>query len=47
MHLRLPSLEVDCSECRAPSPFRETHVSPAPTPFGNLGYYCKTCMLGG
>ncbi len=45
MHLRLPSLDVECTECRKPTPFAKLKVAPPADSFGSLGYLCGDCML--
>eukprot|EP00456_Euglypha_rotunda_P024448 TRINITY_DN1_c1_g1_i9.p1 TRINITY_DN1_c1_g1~~TRINITY_DN1_c1_g1_i9.p1 ORF type:complete len:378 (+),score=69.88 TRINITY_DN1_c1_g1_i9:3030-4163(+) len=44
-HLRLPSLEVECTECRKPTPFGQIRIAPPTTPFGPLGYLCQRCLI--
>ena len=44
-HLRLPSLEVECTECKAPTPYSEVRIAPSTIPFGPLGYLCKKCFM--
>ena len=46
MHLRLPSLEIECTECGTPTPFPDVKVAPPPDNFGSLAYLCPRCMIG-
>lgn len=46
MHLRLPSLKIECTECRKPTPFSIIKVAPPTDHFGNLAYLCPNCMIG-
>jgi tetratricopeptide (TPR) repeat protein/ribonuclease BN (tRNA processing enzyme) len=46
MHLRLPSLEIECTECKKPTPFPEIKVAPPTDNFGSLAYLCPGCMIG-
>jgi len=47
MHVHLPSLEVQCTQCAKPVPFEKVRVAPPANRFGNLSYLCESCMLGG
>jgi tetratricopeptide (TPR) repeat protein/ribonuclease BN (tRNA processing enzyme) len=46
MHLRLPSLEIECTECKKPTPFSEIKIAPPTDNFGSLAYLCPGCMIG-
>lgn len=46
MHLKLPSLEIECTECKKPAPFSEIKVAPPTENFGSLAYLCPSCMIG-
>ena len=46
MHIRLPSLEIECTECKKPTPFSEIKVAPPTDNFGSLAYLCPACVLG-
>lgn len=46
MHLSLPSLEIECTECKKPTPFGDVRIAPPPGNFGNLAYLCPKCMIG-
>ncbi|TDU70918.1 tetratricopeptide (TPR) repeat protein [Prosthecobacter fusiformis] len=46
MHLRLPSLDIECTECKKPTPFAEVKVAPPTDKFGSLAYLCPGCTLG-
>jgi Tfp pilus assembly protein PilF/ribonuclease BN (tRNA processing enzyme) len=46
MHLRLPSLEIECTECHKPTPFPAIKVAPPTDNFGSLAYLCSKCMIG-
>ncbi len=46
MHLRLPSLDIECTECNKPTPFSEIKVAPPTDSFGSLAYLCPGCMIG-
>jgi tetratricopeptide (TPR) repeat protein/ribonuclease BN (tRNA processing enzyme) len=46
MHIKLPSLEIECTECGAATPFAETRVAPPTDNFGALSYLCPKCLLG-
>lgn len=45
MHIRLPSLEIECTECRKPTPFEKIKIAPPAESFGSLAYLCSECML--
>jgi ribonuclease BN (tRNA processing enzyme) len=45
MHIKLPSLEIECTECGAATPFAETKVAPPTDNFGDLSYLCPKCLL--
>ncbi|MBI1345070.1 tetratricopeptide repeat protein [bacterium] len=44
-HLRIPSLEVECTECRQPTPHGKLRIAPPTSPFGRLGFLCSRCMV--
>lgn len=46
MHLRLPGLAIECTECGKLTPFPEVKVAPPPDNFGSLAYLCPGCMIG-
>lgn len=46
MHLRLPSLKIECTECKNPTLYSEIKVAPPPDNFGSLAYLCPDCMIG-
>jgi Tfp pilus assembly protein PilF/ribonuclease BN (tRNA processing enzyme) len=46
MHLRLPSLDIECTKCNKPTPFSEIKVAPPTDNFGSLAYLCPGCLLG-
>lgn len=43
-HLKLPSLEVECTSCHKPVPHHQIKIAPATSPFGPLGYLCPHCL---
>ncbi|MBL9130487.1 MAG: hypothetical protein JNG86_04760, partial [Verrucomicrobiaceae bacterium] len=43
-HLKLPSLEVECTGCKKPVPHDNIKIAPATSPFGPLGYLCPRCL---
>ncbi len=43
-HLHMPSLEVECTNCRKRVDHSKIKVAPAATPFGPLGYLCISCI---
>ena len=43
-HLKLPSLDVECTGCRKPVPHHQIKIAPATSPFGPLGYLCPHCL---
>jgi len=45
MHLKLPSLEVECTECGVSIPFSAIKVAPPTDTFGSLAYLCPKCLL--
>jgi ribonuclease BN (tRNA processing enzyme) len=45
MHLKLPSLEIECTECGRPTPFDQVKVAPPTDNFGSLAYLCPKCLL--
>lgn len=45
MHVRLPSLEIECTECHKPTPFRKVRTAPPTDHFGSLAYLCPGCMI--
>jgi hypothetical protein len=46
MHLSLPSLEIQCTECKKPTLFGQIRIAPPPDNFRNLAYLCPKCMIG-
>lgn len=46
MHLRLPSLDIECTECTKPTPFAQVKIAPPTDNFGSLAYLCPSCMIG-
>lgn len=46
MHLRLPSLDIECTECKKRTPFANIKVAPPTDNFGSLAYLCPGCMIG-
>jgi hypothetical protein len=46
MHVKLPSLEIECTECAKPRPFSQIKVAPPTDNFGSLAYLCPKCMIG-
>ena len=46
MHIRLPSLEIECTECKKPTPFSAIIVAPPTDNFGSLAYLCPNCVIG-
>ncbi len=46
MHLRLPTLEIECTQCGKPTPFTQVKIAPPADNFGNLAYLCPDCMIG-
>ena len=43
-HLKLPSLEVECTGCKKPVPHDHIKIAPATSSFGPLGYLCQRCL---
>ncbi len=43
-HLKLPSLEVECTGCKKPVRHDQIKIAPATSPFGPLGYLCPLCL---
>jgi hypothetical protein len=46
LHLKLPSLAIECTECKKPIPFSQIKVAPPADDFGRLAYLCQKCMIG-
>ena len=46
MHVRLPSLEIECTKCSKPTAFSGIRVAPPADGFGRLAYLCTSCMIG-
>ena len=46
MHVRLPSLEIECTKCAKPTAFSGIRVAPPTDNFGRLAYLCPSCMIG-
>ena len=46
MHLHLPSLEIECTECDQLTPFAQIRVAPPTDNFGSVAYLCPSCMIG-
>jgi Tfp pilus assembly protein PilF/ribonuclease BN (tRNA processing enzyme) len=46
MHVRLPALEIECTNCAQPCPFSKIKVAPPTDNFGSLAYLCPDCMIG-
>jgi len=45
LHLRIPSLEVECTECGRPTNYDQLRIAPPTFPFGPLGFLCGRCMV--
>jgi Tfp pilus assembly protein PilF/ribonuclease BN (tRNA processing enzyme) len=45
MHVHLPTLDIECTECGKPTPFAQIKVAPPTDIFGNLSYLCPKCLL--
>lgn len=45
MHVKLPSLEIECTECNNPISFDKVKVAPPTDSFGALSYLCPDCMI--
>ena len=45
MHVKLPSLEIECTECGKLTPFGQIKVAPPTDNFGSLAYLCPKCLL--
>ena len=45
MHLKLPTLDVECTECGKPTSFAKIKVAPPADSFGSLAYLCENCIL--
>jgi len=45
MHVHLPEMEIECTECTKRIPFNQVRVSPPAEPFGRLAYLCSQCLL--
>jgi hypothetical protein len=45
MQVGLPSLDVECSECKIMAPYQQILVAPPANRFGNLSYMCPRCVL--
>lgn len=45
LHLKLPSLEIECTECGKSLPFTKVKVAPPTDEFGSLAYLCPKCLL--
>lgn len=45
MHIKLPSLEIECTECRFSTSPAGVTVAPPIESFGNLGYLCGCCIV--
>jgi tetratricopeptide (TPR) repeat protein/ribonuclease BN (tRNA processing enzyme) len=43
-HLKLPSLEVECTGCKKTVPHDHIKIAPATSSFGPLGYLCPRCL---
>lgn len=46
LHVLLPAMLILCSDCGHPVPSSEIRVAPPATPYGNLAYLCRRCLLG-
>ena len=46
MHVKLPSLDIECTQCRKPTPLSQVKVAPPAENFGSLAYLCPKCMIG-
>lgn len=46
MHLRIPSLDIECTKCKAQTPFLQVKVAPPADYYGSLAYLCPKCMIG-
>ena len=45
MHLKIPSLEIECTDCGKATPYSRIRVAPSPEHFGKLAYLCPSCVL--
>jgi len=45
MHLHLPDLSIECTDCHQLTPFDQTKVAPPTDNFGDLAYLCPNCIL--
>jgi ribonuclease BN (tRNA processing enzyme) len=46
MHVHIPELQVECTQCERKVPFVDVRVSPPAAQFGHLAYLCSECVLG-
>ena len=46
LHIYLPDLKVECTQCGDKVSFGDVHVSPPAEKFGRLAYLCDRCLLG-
>ena len=46
MHIKLPSLEIECTECHKYTPFTQVKIAPPTDNFGSQSYLCPGCMIG-
>lgn len=45
MHIKLPTLDIECTECKTPIPFSQIKVTPPVNDFGGLAYLCPRCVI--
>jgi len=46
MHIKLPSLNIECTECSKDIPYSSVKITPSADQFGDLSYLCPSCMIG-
>lgn len=46
MHIALPDMLVECTQCGTRVPFTDVRVSPPADSFAPLAYLCKDCVIG-
>ena len=45
MHLNLPEMEIECTECKTNTMFADVRVAPPAGHFGDMAYLCPNCIL--
>jgi tetratricopeptide (TPR) repeat protein len=45
MHIKLPSLDIECTQCHNWTPFTQVKIAPPSDNFGRQAYLCSRCVI--